>query len=82
LETPLVEQIAEADRLMEKLLPRLVCIDEDVVFSSQYDHSTCLGTTLWDPGVDDSSKLSAHEDTTILTGYNVIQKELASSDGI
>jgi hypothetical protein len=82
LETPLVEQIVEADRLMEHLLPRSVCIDEDALFSSQDDHSTCLDTTLWDPGADDSSKLSAQEDTTILTGYNVIQKELASSDGI
>jgi hypothetical protein len=42
----------------------------------------CLDTTLLDPGADDSTKLSAQEDTTILTGYNVIQKELASSDGI
>jgi hypothetical protein len=82
LETPLVEQIAEADRLMEHLLPRSICIDEDALFSSQDDHSTCLDTTLWDPGADDSSKLSAQEDTTILTGYNVIKKELASSDGI
>jgi hypothetical protein len=59
LETPLVEQIVEDDRLMEHLLPRSVCIDEDALFSSQDDHSTCLDTTLWDPGVDDSSKLSA-----------------------
>jgi hypothetical protein len=82
LETPLVEKIAEADRLMEHLLPRSVYIDEDALFSSQDDHSTCLDTTLWDPGADDSSKLSAHEDTTILRGYNVIHKDLASSDGI
>jgi hypothetical protein len=82
LETPLVEQIAEVDRLMEHLLPRSVCIDEDALFSNQDDHNTCLDTTLWDPGADDSSRLSAQEDTTIHTGYNVIQKELASSDGI
>jgi hypothetical protein len=75
-------QIAEADRLMEHLLPILVCIDEDALFSSQDDHSTCLDTTLWDPSTGDSSKLSAQEDTAILIGYNVIQKELASSDGI
>jgi hypothetical protein len=82
LETPLVEQIAEVDRLMEHLLPRSVCIDEDALFSNQDDHNTCLDTTLWDPSVDDSSRLSAQQDTTIHTGYNVIQKELASSDGI
>jgi hypothetical protein len=34
LETPLVEQIAEVDRLMEHLLPRSVCIDEDALFSN------------------------------------------------
>jgi hypothetical protein len=67
LETPLVEQIAKADRLMEHLLARSVYIDEDALFSSQDDHSTYLDTTLWDPGIDDSSKLSAQEDTTILT---------------
>jgi hypothetical protein len=82
LETLLVEQIAEVDRLMEHLLPRSVSIDEDALFSNQDDHNTCLDTTLWDPGADDSSRLSAHEDTTIHTGYNVIQKELAYSDGI
>jgi hypothetical protein len=82
LETPLVEQIAEAGRLMEHLLPRSIYIDEDALFSSQDDHSMCLDTTLWDPGADDSSSLSAQEDTTIHTGYIVIQKELASSDGI
>jgi hypothetical protein len=67
---------------MEHLLPRSVCIDEDALFRNQDDHNMCLDTTLWDPGVDYSSRLSAHEDTTIHTGYNVIQKELASSDGI
>jgi hypothetical protein len=82
LETPLVEQIAEANRLMEHLLPRSACIDEDALFSSQDDHRTCLDTNLWDLGADDSSKLSAQDDTTILIGYNVIQKELASSVGI
>jgi hypothetical protein len=82
LETPLVEHIGEVDRLMEHLLPRSVYIDEDALFSNQDDHNTCPDTTLWDLGIDDSSRLSAQEDTTIHTGYNVIQKELASSDGI
>jgi hypothetical protein len=82
LETPLVEQIAEADRLMEHLCPGSVCIDEDAPFSSQDDHSTCLDTSLWDPGADDSSRLSAQEDTAAHTGYSVIQGEIASSDGM
>jgi hypothetical protein len=59
LETPLVEQIAEADRLMEHLIPGLACIDEDALFSIQDDHRKCLDTTIWDPGAEDSSRLSA-----------------------
>jgi hypothetical protein len=82
LETPLVEQIAEADRLMEHLLPGSACIDEDALFSIQDDHSMCLDTTIWDPGAEDSSRLSAQEDTTAHTGYSVIQGEIASSDGV
>jgi hypothetical protein len=82
LETPLVEQIAEADRLMEHLLPGLVCIDEDAIFSSQDDHSMCLDTSPWGPGTEDSSRLSAQEDTTSHTGYIVSQGEMASSDGM
>jgi hypothetical protein len=82
LETPLVEQIAEVDRWMEHLLPGSDCMDEDALFSSQDDHSTCLDTTIWDPGADDSSRLSAQEDTTAHTGYSVSQGEMASSDGM
>jgi hypothetical protein len=82
LETPLVEQIAEADRWMEHVLPGSDCIDEDALFSIQDDHSMCLDTTIWDPGVDDSSRLSAQEDTTAHTGYSVSQGEMASSDGM
>jgi hypothetical protein len=72
LETPLVEKIAEVERLMEHFLPGSVCIDEDALFSRQDDHRTCLDTSLWDPGIDDSSRLSAQEDTTSHTGYSVI----------
>jgi hypothetical protein len=42
----------------------------------------CLDTSIWDPGADDSSRLSAQEDTTAHTGYSVIQGEIASSDGM
>jgi hypothetical protein len=63
LETPLVEQLVEADRLMEHLLPGSACSDEDALFSRQDDHSACLDTSIWDPGADDSSRLSAQEDT-------------------
>jgi hypothetical protein len=63
LETPLVEQIVEADRVMEHLLPGSAYIDEDALFSSQDDHNTFLDTSTWDPGADDSSRVSAQEDT-------------------
>jgi hypothetical protein len=71
LETPVVEKMAEVDRWMEHLLPRLDCMDEDALFGSQDDDKTCLDTTIWDPGTDDSSRLSAQEDTTTHTRYSV-----------
>jgi hypothetical protein len=82
LETPLVEQVAEADRLMEHLLPGSTCIDEDALFSIQDDHSMRLDIAIWDPGADDSSRLSAQEDIAAHTGYSVIQGEIAPSDGV
>jgi hypothetical protein len=82
LETALVEQIVEANRWMEHLLPGSDCIDEDALFSIQDDHSMCLDTTIWDPGADDSSRLSAQENTIAHTGYSAIQGEMESSDGM
>jgi len=82
LEKPLVEKIIEADRLMELLLPGSVCSDEDALFSYQDDHSMCLDTSIWDPGADDSSRLSAQEDTATHTGYNMIQRELAVENDV
>jgi hypothetical protein len=82
LETPLVEQIVDADRLMEHLLPGSACTDEDALFIGQDDHSTCLDTSIWDPGADDSSRVSAQEDTVAHTGYSVIQREITPSDGV
>jgi hypothetical protein len=82
LETPLVEKMVETNRLMENLLPGSACIDEDALFSIQDDHSTCFDTTIWDPGADDSNRVSAQEDTVTHTGYKVIQREIAPSDGV
>jgi hypothetical protein len=45
-------------------------------------HITCLDTSVWDPGVDDSSRVSAHEDTTAHTRYKVIQRELTVGDDV
>jgi hypothetical protein len=82
LETPVVEQMAEVDRWMEHLLPGSYCMDEDALFGSQDDDSMCLDTTIWDLGADDSSRLSAQEDTDAHIGYSVIQGEITSSDGM
>jgi hypothetical protein len=62
------------------LTSRISLHDEDALFIGQDDHSTCLDTSIWDPGADDSSRVSAQEDTTAHTGYSVIQREIASSD--
>jgi hypothetical protein len=80
LETPLVEQIVETDRLMGHLLPGSAYIEEDALFISQDDHSTCLDTSIWDRGADDSSRVTAQEDTAAHTGYSMIQRELAIGD--
>jgi hypothetical protein len=82
LETPLVEQVMEIDSWMGHLLPGPSCSDEDVPFIGQDDHSTCLDTSIWDPGADDSSRVSAQEDTTAHTGYSMIQRELAVDDDV
>ena len=58
LEAPFVEQIVDADRLMEHLLPGSTYIDEDALFSIQDDHSMCLDIAIWDPGANDSSRVS------------------------
>jgi hypothetical protein len=81
LETPVVEKMAEVERWKERLLGS-DCMDEDALFGSQDDDRTCLDTAIWDPGTNDSSMLSAREDTTAHTRYNVIQGEMASSDGM
>jgi hypothetical protein len=59
LETPLFDQVGGTDSLMGHLLPGPVCSDEDVLLIGQDDHSTCLDTYLWDPGSDDSRRVSA-----------------------
>jgi hypothetical protein len=79
-ETPLVEQIVETDRLMEHVLPGSACIHEDALFIGQDDHSTCLDTSIWDSGADDSSMVSAQEDTGAHTRYSVMQRELEVDD--
>jgi hypothetical protein len=68
--------------VMEHLLPGSACIDEDPLFSSQYDHRTCLDTSTWDQGAYDSSRVSAQEDMAAHTGYCVMRREIAPTDGV
>jgi hypothetical protein len=82
LETPLGEKVAETDNLMGHLLPGPACSDEDIPFIGQDDHSMCLDTSIWDPGTDDSIRMSTQEDTTAHTGYNMIQRELVVGDEV
>jgi hypothetical protein len=82
LETPLFDQAVEIDSWMGHLLPGPTYSDEGVPLIGQDDHSTCLDTSLWDPGADDSSRVSAQEDTTAHTGYRVIQREIAFGDAV
>jgi hypothetical protein len=42
----------------------------------------CLDTSIWDPGADDSSRLSAQEDPATHTGYSMIQRELTVENDV
>jgi hypothetical protein len=61
---PLINQVVETDILLGYLLLGSVYSDEDALLIGQDDHSTCMDTFVWDPNTDDSSKVSALEDTT------------------
>jgi hypothetical protein len=82
LETPLFDQVVEIDSWMGHLLPRPSCSCEDVPFIGKEDHSTFMDTSIWDPSANDSRRVSAQEDTTAHTGYNMIQKEPTVDDDI
>jgi hypothetical protein len=63
----LFDHVGETDILMGHLLPGPVDSDEDALLIGQDGHSTCLDTSVWDPGADDSNRVSAQEDTTAHT---------------
>jgi hypothetical protein len=58
-EIPLMEQVVETDNLLGHLLPGSIYSDEDALLIGQNDHRMCLDTFVWDPGVDDISRVSA-----------------------
>ena len=76
------DQVGETDSLMGNLLPGPIDSDVDALLIGQDSHSTCLDTFVWDPGTDDSSRLSAQEDTVAHTRYSMIQRELAVEDDV
>jgi hypothetical protein len=41
-----------------------------------------MDTSVWDPGADDISRVSAQEDTTVHTGYKVVQIEATIYDDV
>jgi hypothetical protein len=78
----LLDQVGETDSLMGYSLPGPVYSDEDALLIGRDDHISCLDTSVWDPGADDISRVSAQEDTAAHTGYSVIQMGVAVGDGV
>jgi hypothetical protein len=72
----------ETDSLLGHLLPGSIYSDEDALLIGQNDHSTCLDTSVWNPGADDITRVSAQEDTSAHTRYGVIQIGVVVGDGV
>jgi hypothetical protein len=51
--------LLNTDSLMGYSLPTPVYSDENALLIGRDDHSTCLDTSVWDPGADDISRMSA-----------------------
>ena len=68
----LLDQVAETDNLLEYSLLGPVYSDEDTLLIGLDDHISCLDTSVWDPSVDDISRVSAQVDTTAHTRFSVI----------
>ena len=82
LGSPLIDQLGETDRLMGYLLLRSLYSDEDVSLVCRDDRITCMDTSVWDPGEDDISRVSAQEDTVEHTRYMVVQMEAIVGDDV
>jgi hypothetical protein len=78
----LLDMVMETDSLIGYSLPRAVHSDEGALCMGRDDHIPCLDTSVWGPGVDDISRVSAQEDTTSHTGYNEIQMGVTVGDGV
>ena len=82
LEIPLMDQVVESDILLGHSLPGLIYSDEDALLIGQNDHSTCMDTSVWDPGTYGISRVSVQEDTTAHIGYGAIQIGVVVGDGV
>jgi hypothetical protein len=82
LEISLMDQVVETDSLLGHLRPGSIFSDEDALLIGRDDHSMCLDTSVWDPGANDISRVSAQEDTTAHTGYNAIHMGVAIGDSV
>jgi len=63
----LLDQVVETNSLMGYSLPRLVYSDANALFTGWDDHISCLDIFVWDPDVNDISRVSTQEDTTTHT---------------
>jgi hypothetical protein len=82
LDIPLMDHVVETENLLGHLLPGSIYSDEDALLIGQDDHRKFMETSVWDLGADDISRVSAQEDTTAHTGYNVIQIGVVVGDGV
>jgi len=82
LEIPLMDQVVEIDSLLGDLLLGSIYSDEDALLIGRDDHNTCLDTSVWDPGANDMSRVSAQEDATAHTRYCVTQMGITVGDGV
>jgi hypothetical protein len=82
LEIPLLDQVVDTNNSIGYSLPGPVHSDEGALCMGRDDHISCLDASVWDPGADDISRMSAHEDTTGHTGYSAIQMGVAVGDGV
>jgi hypothetical protein len=82
LEILLFDQVVETDSLMGYSLPGSVYSDEDALLIGRDDHISYLDTSVWNLGVYEISRVSAHEDTNAHTRYNAIQMEVTIVDGV
>jgi hypothetical protein len=60
----LFDQVGETNNFMGHLLLGQVDSDMDALLIGRDIHSTCMDMSIWDLGADDSSRVSAQEDTT------------------